>query len=125
MFEPRRRHFGADGGARRKKERQACERVEVLSPPGLGKIAVEDGVGRGFETALDQIHEQEGEIVEHVARRDQRAELDGVECDRPAAEKHDVAEMKVAVETPNEPPISALDDERTDARVGGAALRRQ
>jgi hypothetical protein len=59
------------------------------------------------------------------ARCDQRTELDGVECDRPAAEKHDVAEMKVAVQTPNEPPMSALDDERTHAGVGGAALRRQ
>src|SRR5258706_11608033 len=85
--------------------------------------AVEDDVGRRFETALDQIHEQEGEIIEYVAGRDQRAELDGIECDRPAAEKHDVTEMKVAMETPNEPPISALDDERTDARVSGATLR--
>ena len=125
MFEPRRRHLGADGGAHRKKERQPCERVEVLGPPGLGKTAVEDDVGRGFEIALDQIHEQEGEIVEHVTGCDQRTELDGVECDRPAAEEHDGAVLKVAVQTPNQPAMAALDDERTDAGVGGAALRRQ
>src|SRR5262249_30170706 len=115
----------ADGGTHRKKQRQAWERVEVLAPPGLGKIAVEDSVGRGFEAALDQIHEQEGEIVEHVTGCDQRTELDGIECDRAAAEEYAVADMTVAVETLKDPAMPALGDERTDAGVGGAALRRQ
>ena len=49
------------------------------------------------EVALDQIHQQEREIVQHVAGCDQRIELDRVERDRLAVDQRDVAEMQIAV----------------------------
>lgn len=33
------------------------------------EIAVEDNIGRIDESAMGQIHQQEGEIVEHIARK--------------------------------------------------------
>jgi len=41
--------------------------------------------------------QQEGEVIEDVARGDDVVELDGVEEHRPAIEQDDIAEMKVAV----------------------------
>src|SRR5262249_50876755 len=100
-------------------------RIEIFDALGLDEVTVEDGVGRGIEPALDQIHEQEGEIVQHVARRDERAELDGVEWHRPSIEKDDVAEMQVAMEAPNQASVSACDEERAKAGMGGVAPLRQ
>ena len=59
------------------------------------------------QPALGQVHQQEGEIVEHVARRDQRAELDGVEQHRPAVDQHDVAEMQIAVNAADQAALRA------------------
>ena len=38
--------------------------------PAQVQVAVEDTVRRSGLSALPQIHEQEGEVVEHVAGRD-------------------------------------------------------
>ena len=70
----------------------------------------------GVEAALDQVHHQEREIVEHVAGRDQRVELDRVEQRRPSFDQHDVAEMKVAVAAPHQAELTALLEQRADAR---------
>ena len=67
------------------------------------------------QPALEQIHQQEGEIVEHVARGDDRAELDGVEQHRLAVDQHDIAEMQVAVDAPDQAAPAALAQQRHDA----------
>ena len=46
---------------------------------------------------LDQVHEQEGQVVEHVDAGEIVVELDAVEQDRAVAEQHDVGEVEVAV----------------------------
>ena len=79
----------------------------------------------GAEPALGQIHQQEGEVVEHVARGDQRAELDGVEQHRSPLKQHDVAEMEVAVDAADQPAPPALGQQRMDAPIGGAAHARE
>ena len=49
------------------------------------------------EAALAEIHQQEGEIVQHVDRGEGIVELDGVEQDRLALDLDDVAQVKIAV----------------------------
>ena len=44
-----------------------------------------------------QVHQQEGEIVEHVDAGDGIVELDGIEQPRPPVEEHDIAQMQIAV----------------------------
>ena len=72
-----------------------------------------------------EIHQQKGEIVENVAGRDQRAELDRIEQHRPAFEQNDVAEMEIAVNAPRQAAAAALDQQRPNARIGGAAGARE
>ena len=62
----------------------------------------------GGMAALEQVHDQEGQVVEHVDAGEIVVELDAVERHRPAVEQDDVAQMQVAV---------AVADE-----AGGAAL---
>ena len=47
--------------------------------------------------ALAEIHEQEGEIVEHVDRGERIVELDGVEQNGLALDLDDVAQVEIAV----------------------------
>ena len=90
--------LGADRRAHRQKERQRSKRVEVVGAPRLGKIAVEHDARRPRESALEEVHQQEGEVIEDVARRDDVAEFDGVEEHRSAIDQDDIAEMKIAVD---------------------------
>ena len=46
---------------------------------------------------MPQVHEQEGEVVEHVDRRHGVVEFQAVERRRTALEQADVAQMQVAV----------------------------
>ena len=64
---------------------------------------VEQPVGRAAKAALLQIHQQEGEIVEHVAAGDLVGEFDRVEQGRLAVDEDDVAQMQVAVTAAHEP----------------------
>jgi len=93
----RRGDLGADRRAHREKQRQRSERVEIVVTSRFGEVAVEHDIGGCIELALDQVHQQEGEIVEHIAGCDPRIELDGVEQSWFAVEQHDVAEVQVAV----------------------------
>ena len=122
-LQPRRRDLGADRGPHRQEERQRRQRVEIFVPVRFGKIAVEHDIGRLRQLALEQVHQQKGEIVEHVARGDDVAELDGVEQHRPAVDQRDIAEMKIAVDAANQPAPAALAQQRHDASVVGAASR--
>ena len=45
----------------------------------MRQIAVEHDIGGRLQPALDQVHQQESEIVQHVASGDPGIELDGVE----------------------------------------------
>ena len=74
------------------------------------RIAVEDQVRLRRKTLLPQVHQQEGEIVEDVDGGDQLVELDGVERGRHAIEERDVAEMEVAMATPDAPRPPALEE---------------
>ena len=74
----------------------------------FGKVAVEHDIGRLRQLALEEVHQQKGEIVEHVARADDGAEFDGIEQDRLAVDQHDIAEVKIAVDAANEPAPAAL-----------------
>lgn len=118
---PRGDHLCADGGAHRDKQRQRGEPVIVLEPPGLGEVAVEHDVGRQRQIALVQVHEQEGEVVKHVARRDQRIEFHRVERNRPAIDQGDIAEMQVAVAAAHQPGAAAGDEQRPDLAQRGKA----
>ena len=107
-----------------RKNGSASKRVEVFRPLRDLEIAIEHDVRRSAEPALDQVHEQKGEIVEDVAGRDQIAELDGVEQHRPAVDQDDVAEMQIAMDTTDEATPAALDQQRMNAPIGGAAPAR-
>ena len=98
---PRRGHLGADRRPQRQEQRQRGERIEILGPPRLVEIAIEHDIGRWPQPALDQVHQQEGEIVEHVAGGDLGIEFDGVEQHRRAVEQDDIAEMQIAVAAPH------------------------
>ena len=50
-----------------------------------------------LKPALAEIHQQKGEIVEHVDGGEPVVELDGVEQDRRAVDLDDVAQMQIAV----------------------------
>ena len=125
LRDPRRRHLGANRRPHREKEGKRRQRVEVLRSFGLEQIAVEHDIGGAHEATLGEVHQQEGEIVEHIARCDQRVELDGVEQHRALLDEHDVAEVKVAMSAADQAAPAALREKRADARVGGTARRRQ
>ena len=106
---PRRGDLGADRRAQRQEQRQRGERIEILHPPRLAEIAIEHDIGRWRQPALDQVHQQEGEIVEHVAGGDLGIEFDGVEQHRRAVEQNDIAEMQIAVAARDPPGALARD----------------
>lgn len=54
------------------------------------------------QRAVLEVHEQEGDVVEHVDARHLVAELDAVEQGGPAVDETDVSEMQVAMATTNE-----------------------
>ena len=110
------RHLGADRRAHGHQERQRRQRVEVLGAPGLGEIAVEHDIGRRLQASLDEVHQQEGEVVEHVAGGDERIEFEGIERHRPAVDERDIAEMQVAVSAADEAARSARQQQRPNAR---------
>src|SRR5208282_6743312 len=105
----------------REKERQCRKRIEIFDPACCGEVAVEHDICGLRQTTFQQVHQQEGEIVEHVAGGDDLAELDGVEQNRFAVDQHDVAKMKIAVDTSYEAAPAALAQQRNDPFIGGAA----
>ena len=64
---------------------------------GALEPAVQQAGGCGAVALLDQVHEQEGQVVEDVDAGEIIVELDAVEQDRAVAEEHDVGEVEVAV----------------------------
>ncbi len=82
----------------RQEERQRGQPVGLAAAI---EIAIEDDRGEPAQAAMLQVHEQEGQVVEHIDIGDGRAELDPVEQGRPAVRKADVAEMQVAMAVPD------------------------
>ena len=97
-------HAGAGG----EKQRQRCKAREVLLCTAQLQVAVEHGIGRRPFAIAPQVHEQEGEVVEHVDGGDLLAELDGVEELRRPILHDDVAAMHVAVAAAHQPALAAL-----------------
>ena len=81
----------------RQEKRKRGKTEQVASAPLRVEIGVEDRIRVSLEAALAEIHEQEGEIVEHVDRGERIVELDRVEQDGLALDLDDVAQVKIAV----------------------------
>lgn len=58
---------------------------------------------------MDQVHQQEGEIVEHVPGCDHGIEFDGVEQGRFVLDENDISEMQIAMASPDQTFITADD----------------
>ena len=91
-------------------------------PPRRGKVSVEHGVRGAGKPAFDQIHEQERQIVEHVALGDDGIEFQRVERDRLAVEHRDIAEVKVAMAAPDQARCAARAQKREQFCQGGPRL---
>ena len=89
------------------------------------QIAVQEAVGLGAVAAFGQVHQQEGEVVEHVTGGDARIELDGVEQRRCAVEQDDVAEVQVAVAAAHVARGRADREQRAEAAEQRAGGRRE
>ena len=84
----------ADRRAAREEQGKQPQSVEL--PFGLD-VALEDGVGVRVQPAVEQVHQQEGQIVPDVDAGDSIVELDSVEQHRPSVQPHDVAKVEIAV----------------------------
>ncbi len=79
------------------KERQRGKPDEIAGAAFRLEIGVEHGVGVRAQPALAEIHQQKGEIVEHIDGGEPVVELDRVEQDGRAVDLDDVAQMQIAV----------------------------
>ena len=82
-------HLGADRRAAGQEQRQQGDAAVV---PGRIEIAVQETLGERPELLMQQVHEQEGEIVQGVGRGQRLVELQAVEQHRPALEQDDVGQ---------------------------------
>src|SRR5579862_3425943 len=90
----RRRYMGPDARVDRLEER---ERRHALDLRLTVAVAVEYDVGKNRQAPVQQVHQQEGEIVEHVDAGDRPAELDAVEEQGSTFHEADVAQMQIAM----------------------------
>ena len=81
----------------REEERERGKPDEIARAALRIEIGVEHGVGVRPQSALAEIHQEKGEIVEHIDRGEPIVELDRVEQDRRAVDLDDVAQMQIAV----------------------------
>ena len=114
MREPGCGHLGPDAGAHQHEEGQGGQVFQLGEPVGHAEIAVHQPIGILVELPYRQIHQWEGEVVEHVAGGHPVVELDGVEQNRVPVDQHDVAQMRIAVAAPDPPRAPALAQERPD-----------
>src|SRR5262249_58523667 len=76
-------------------------------------------------TAMAQIHQQEGEVIEHIDATERAVELNAVEERRPAAELADVSQMEVPVAEPDLAVPTALLDQGRESLDFGQAIGRK
>ena len=63
----------------------------------FGQVAVQKPVRFALVPALPEIHQQEGQVVKDIGRRNDVVELDGVEQNRFVVDEDDIAQVRVAV----------------------------
>ena len=73
-----------------------------------GNVGIQHRVGGLAIAAGIEIHEQEGEIVEHVDGGERLAELERIERHRRVVDEHDIAEVEVAVAATHAAGIASL-----------------
>ena len=100
-------HMRPDRGPHRQKQRQQAEAIETFIPCPR-QVAIEHLVRRRGLIEMNQIHQREGEIVEHIRRRDDGIEFDGIEQQRPAVHQRNIGEMQIAMTTAHEPAAGTL-----------------
>ncbi len=95
----RRLHMRPDHRPQREERRQAPRQRRVA---GARDVAVEHPVGRRPAEPVVEVHQQEGEIVAEVDRRQRLVELQRVERHRRAVPEAHVAEMQIAMRAADE-----------------------
>ena len=121
---------GAHGGAHRHEEGQEGKAVLVVRSV---EIAVHHEVGELRQAAMPQVHQQEGEVVEHVDRGDRSLNSMQSKSVGTAVEEADVAQMQVAVAAPDPPGRARagrafgrmLSSARPEAGIEGGRPRRR
>src|SRR5208283_3784713 len=86
------RDMGADGGTHGEIERHQSQAAAFA---GYVEIAVEHQIGEFAVSLVDQVHQQKGQIVEHVDRGYRVVEFNRVEQRRLAVEEADIAQMQI------------------------------
>ena len=102
--------------------RNSGRHVEALdlASDGLERhVGVEHHVGRLAIAARIEIHEQKGEVIQHVDGGQRLAELEGVERHGHVVDQHDVAEVQIAVAAAHAAGIAARDKEGLGTLEGG------
>src|SRR5262249_40054422 len=114
--------MAADAGMHRHEKRQQL-RTDAF--PCHVEIAVKDQGRPARKTAMAQIHQQEGEVIEHIDAGERAVEFNAVEERRPVAELADVSQMEVPVAEPDlAVPTALLDQDRESLDFGQAIGRK-
>jgi hypothetical protein len=90
-------------------QRQGREPLDLPADRLEGYISVEHRVGRLQVTARIEVHQQKGEVIENIDRRQCLAELQRVKGNRVAVDEHDVAKVQIAVTAADARRVAALD----------------
>ncbi len=88
---------------KRHEEREQSQGLVVLT--GGVPVDVHGAVGQVVQTLGAQVHQQEGDVVDDIGRRQRRVELQGVEGQDAAFEAADVSKMQIAVSAPDMAPF--------------------
>ena len=91
--------MAADRGAHRQEQRQRRQPGGIA---GVVEIAVQQDAAEAAKAAEFKVHDQEGEIVEHVDLGEGRIELDRIEQHGTAVAHDDVAQVQIAVAVADE-----------------------
>ena len=95
-----------EGAQRRSQGEEQWQWLAVFGFVALCPVAGQQLLGVPRQLPEVQVHEHEGEVVEHVDAVQSVAELDAVEQRRPAFEQADVGQAQVAVAAPD-PAVAA------------------
>src|SRR3546814_10108999 len=87
-----------DGRADGKK--QGHERYARLILRRNVQVAVQQKIRLSLKLARPKVHQEKGEVIQHIGRRKRRTELEAIEQDRLIVDHRDVREMQVAMCVP-------------------------
>ncbi len=114
--EPVSRHHGPHSRPNRHEERQkgkTAKPCEGRARFGQAHVGIEQEVGMRLKVPVPQIHQQECKVIQDVDRRQILIEFDGVKKCRYAIDHYDIAQMKIAMASPDKAPTSALAKQRS------------